>query len=42
VAGNTFTGLLIVSNVPRLHTFSEPRFRALLTEGASTVKLALI
>ena len=29
VAGNTYTGLLIVViKVPKLHTFSEPRFRA--------------
>jgi hypothetical protein len=26
---------LIVINVPKLHTASEPRFRALLTEGGA-------
>ena len=35
MAGDPYTGSLIVVNVPKLHThsLSEPRFRALLAEG---------
>ena len=32
---------MTVVNVPKLHTPSEPRFRALLAEDASEMKLAL-
>jgi hypothetical protein len=36
-----YTEPLIMANVPKLHTLSEPRFRALLTGGASEIELAL-
>jgi hypothetical protein len=37
MAGGSYTEPLIVINVPKLHTLSEPRFRALLTEGDARV-----
>jgi hypothetical protein len=42
MASGPYTGSLTVVNVPKLHTHSELRFRALLSEGVSEVKLALV
>ena len=39
IAGGRYTRPQAVINVPKLHTLSEPRFRALLTEGASKLTL---
>jgi hypothetical protein len=41
MASGTCTRPQTVINVPKLHTDSEPRFRALLAEGTSDVHLAL-
>ena len=41
VAGDPHTGSLIVINVPKLHTQSEPKFRALLTGGVLEIEVAL-
>jgi hypothetical protein len=41
VAGDLYAGSLMVINVPKLHTHSEPKFRSLLTErDARRVELA--
>jgi hypothetical protein len=35
MANGPYTGPMPVINVPKLHTLSEPRFRALLTKGSA-------
>jgi beta-lactamase superfamily II metal-dependent hydrolase len=42
LANGSFTRPQAVINVSKLHTHSEPRFRALLTEGTPDLELALV
>ena len=42
MANGPYTDPLASINAPKLHTHSEPRFRALLTKEASEVELSLI